>query len=795
MESQIQKSDTSLSLLSEPMKLLSYETHDLGAQWIWPGLQNYDLHNRFAVFRKSFDLPSKPKIAKLCITADQSYRLWINAHCVASGPARGFHGNWPLDEIDVAEWLKAGSNVLAVRVHHPGNGTFSYISKDTAGLLVSLQAGKKRIVSDATWRCRFQNGVRRDVVPLCAQLSYQEHIDLQEEPTDWMQHDYDDSSYSPPGECKPWNALPWETLQERGIPMLDETVILTPSWVGQAEGVCLEGWRETRDVFLHRYLEGLHHEPGLVPEDSFIKVEKTGAHRWKSYLLDFGKVQFGRALLCILDAQGGELVDLCFYETLAPGSIEPDVAVDSNSKIAMGMRATLRPGDQEHEFFHPVGFRYAVVTVRGAQRPLRLRLRLRSTLYPLEITGSFRSSETDLNAIWDACVWTQRVCCADAYVDTPWREQAQWWGDARVQAQNTFHLSGDARLLRRGIACISQQRTSNGLTWGHAPTKGQSSVLPDFSITWLLTLWDHYWQTGSLEAFVSHEATVRGVLEYFAKWTDEQSGLIRADPRHWLFLDWSDLPKTGCPSLLSLLCLDAFEKVARLYSKSGHHTAARELQRRSRLLRIALRKLLRSDGLFSDGLKENATPYPTASIHAQTLALGLNLSPKSAKVMTQKRILPFLQKDQSDGATPSAFWCTYVFSEAARRGYGRDVVDFTRRRWKEMAQHGSTWETFHPRRGDESFSHAWSAHPLHHLMQIVGGIRQTSPAWESISVAPELVGDSCKVSIPTPHGEITLEWQRSKAATRYHLRHPRQIKSVIPRSPQGKGHSWTITTH
>ena len=36
----------------------------------------------------------------------------------------------------------------------------------------------------------------------------------------------------------------------------------------------------------------------------------------------------------------------------------------------------------------------------------------------------------------------------DSYVDCPWREQAQWWGDARVQAANTLHLSADPRMLR-----------------------------------------------------------------------------------------------------------------------------------------------------------------------------------------------------------------------------------------------------------------------------------------------------------------------------------------------------------
>jgi hypothetical protein len=53
-----------------------------------------------------------------------------------------------------------------------------------------------------------------------------------------------------------------------------------------------------------------------------------------------------------------------------------------------------------------------------------------------------------------------------------------------------------------------------------------------------------------------------------------------------------------------------------------------------------------------------------------------------------------------------------------------------------MAEHGTTWENFAPRRADESFSHAWSAHPLFHLMQTLGGVHQAAPAWKTINLRP-----------------------------------------------------------
>src|SRR5690606_3717869 len=103
------------------------------------------------------------------------------------------------------------------------------------------------------------------------------------------------------------------------------------------------------------------------------------------------------------------------------------------------------------------------------------------TIYPIEPVGRFESDDALLADIHRICVRTQRVCMLDAYVDTPWREQAQWWGDARVQSQNTFHLASDPRLLRRGIRKIAEQRVPNGLTYGHAPTIAHNCILPDYS--------------------------------------------------------------------------------------------------------------------------------------------------------------------------------------------------------------------------------------------------------------------------------------------------------------------------
>jgi hypothetical protein len=127
---------------------------------------------------------------------------------------------------------------------------------------------------------------------------------------------------------------------------------------------------------------------------------------------------------------------------------------------------------------------------------------------------------------------------------------------------------------------------------------------------------------------------------------------------------------------------------------------------------------------------------------------------------------------------PSSYWVTYVLTELSKRGYCGEVVAFITKHWTKMAEHGTTWETFEPCLGNESFSHAWSAHPLFHLMQILGGIRQTSPGWKTIDFDPTFFGDSLECTVPTPLGPIRSSWKRKGGTCAVDLRLPKGITAT-----------------
>lgn len=748
------------------------------ARWIWPESYHWDLHNCYALFRREFVLREVPSAARFLITADQSYQLHINGRYVCRGPARGYQSHWPYDDLDVAAYLEPGRNVIAIRAYNPGFGNFQYLSQGFAGLLVAARFGDRPFVSDASWKARRQHGINPSAVPVSVQLCPQEHIDLREESPEWAAREFDDRDWLAPvaNHCR--DAMPWDRLEQRGIPQLEERFVAPPRLIGRAAGRSGEGYVATRDVVRFRLAEGVAHLR-CEEEGGVLEVTPSDPDGFASYLLDFGATVIGSMGFRIDGASGGEVIDVLYGETIDERSLAVQCRPDRGSRMAFGSRLVCAAGGQEHVFYHAYGFRYVVVTVRGASAPLTVYPFVRSALYPLERRAVFETSDLLLGEIWKICAWTQRVCSLDAFVDTPGREQVQWWGDAQVQAKNTFFYSGDTRLFRRGLAQIAAQTAPNGLTYGHAPTMAHSCILPDYTLIWFVTFWDYYWQTGSLEPFLTHQSTIWRALEYFERQTDEETGLAGYDERYWLFLDWCDLFKDGYPAVYNLWLLIALERLTELCWLNHDEPRAIRLSVWSGQLRQALRRLIDTQGLVHDGLTREGLVVPRASVHTQTLAIMAGLDPERDPERLEKSILPYIRREEEPENSPSCYWVNYVFEVLTRAGYGAEVVAFIREKWEPMVAHGTTWEVFDPKPGEESFSHAWSAHPLYHLMQILGGIRQTGAQWERVVFEPCFIGEHASVRVPTPRGPIDVAWKRAGAVVTVDLDLPEGVLADV----------------
>ena len=113
-------------------------------EWIWhPTVGEQAATVRF---RGTIDLPAdaKPKQARLVLTADDAYTVWLNGEKIGSGSSWQTIGSY-----DVTAHLRVGRNVLAVEVQNAG-GPGGLI----AGITTWLQDGRTLTAgSSSDWRC------------------------------------------------------------------------------------------------------------------------------------------------------------------------------------------------------------------------------------------------------------------------------------------------------------------------------------------------------------------------------------------------------------------------------------------------------------------------------------------------------------------------------------------------------------------------------------------------------------------------------------------------------------------
>ena len=277
-----------------------------------------------------------------------------------------------------------------------------------------------------------------------------------------------------------------------------------------------------------------------------------------------------------------------------------------------------------------------------------------------------------------------------------------------------------------------------------------------------------------------------------------RTGLVTYDDRYWLFLDWTNLFKDGTPTVYNLWLLITLEKLALLYRKANRPRAAVPLESWAKKLRIALRRLIDKNGLLRDGIDRKGKIMAETSIHSQTLALMADLEGIDLETVLEQILLPYIRGETQLKARPSAYWITYVFTLLIEQGHEEEVIAFIEKYWLPMTDHGTTWEDFAPVRGDGSSSHAWSAHPLYHPMQTIGGIRQTGPAWSDITFRPIFHGTHGRTAVPSPRGLIRSEWKKIRDQVQVKLQLPAGVKARVELpglAPQmvKKGGKWIVT--
>ena len=264
-----------------------------------------------------------------------------------------------------------------------------------------------------------------------------------------------------------------------------------------------------------------------------------------SILLDFGKVVTAIPEIRI-DAPAGCEIRLGYAEQLIDGEFNNAIECPfADSYVA-------REGSQVWQTSHWRAFRYLKLQLFAYREPARVTLRsLRAwrTSYPFDYSGSFESSDPQLNQLFQICRETVHLCSHEGIMDTPFREGAQWLGDvAAVTLPAIYACFGDHRLPEKFLvqSAATQRPTGFLANISNAASEDYSWDIPDYSLWWVRGVWVHYLHSGDEALLRLLYPTVVKVIQSHLSWMNED-GLIE-NPPCWVFIDWADINRTGISS-------------------------------------------------------------------------------------------------------------------------------------------------------------------------------------------------------------------------------------------------------
>jgi hypothetical protein len=173
--------------------------------------------NLYACFRRSFALAQTPRAAHLNIFADSYYNLFVNGAFVHCGPVR-FDPREPFfDNIDLAPYLRAGTNTLAVLVNSFQHKTYKALPH-CAGFIawgeISSDAGDVvSLTTPGDWRAVPSPAHQRFMPKMSFALNAIEIYDDTAAVGDWHSPDFDDGAWPPAVPLADQTA--WGALQPR----------------------------------------------------------------------------------------------------------------------------------------------------------------------------------------------------------------------------------------------------------------------------------------------------------------------------------------------------------------------------------------------------------------------------------------------------------------------------------------------------------------------------------------------------------------------------------------------------
>jgi len=392
---------------------------------------------------------------------------------------------------------------------------------------------------------------------------------------------------------------------------------------------------------------------------------------------------------------------------------------------------------------------------------------------PLTQRGSFRSSDEELNRIWEVSLRSLQLNTREFFIDGIKRDHWLWSGDALQSYLMNYYsfFEGDA-----------VKRTTWALR-GADPVDMHINTILDYSLYWFIGIHDYYRYTGD-EAFVRSIYPRMVSLMDFVLARRNANGMLEGQPGDWVFVDWAPMPTDGELSVIQLLFARSLESMADSASLlKDDERAARYRQLASELKAKIMQTFWDPQRQAFIHRRKEGKLDTLVTRHPNMFALMFGYLDPAQQEAVKRNVL--LNGQVQKITTP--YMRFYELAALAESGQQEYVTGQIKDYWGGMLRDGATcfWEQYDPKQKAPqryamygkafgmSLCHAWGASPLYLLGRYYLGVRPTEPGYAGYVVEPSLGGlQWIEGKVPTPHGEVSIFMDR---------------KQIKVSSPGGKG--------
>lgn len=697
-----------------------------GETWIWLPQEEHAV-NQYADFLCGFDMPAGAR-ADITISAGSHYAIWLNGQRVQASQYADYPDHKIADTLDITALARTGRNHLAIQAYCQGEGSFVYRKGPAALFFCVTVNGRTAVKSDASVLCRpspaYVSGPVEKVSP---QLSFSFRHDLRRD-DGWRK-----PGYAPDGKrwqhAKELNYHP--SVSPRPIALLEEDPpapahLITQGTYSEHDAAAPVGDRmqyaALTFVPLHQMLGRRAEAPPAVTPDGLTLTAGTKG-LWG--ILDMGCERAGLLAVDVtVPNDCGLLVG--YGEHLDDGRVRTSVG---RRQFACAIH--LRAG--RNEFLHPYkrqAGRYLMFMADTETITLNT-LSLRETPYPVKSLPALDLPDHLDQRIRDVSIRTLILCMHEHYEDCPWREQALYAMDSRLQMLSGYYAFEGGAFVRASLQLLAQGQKDNGLLEICAPAEGDITI-PSFALAFVLAVQDYLAYTGDA-AFVKQMLPVmQGILDWcLALKTPDNLLKVAHLPGLWHFYEWQDgldgryASNLGAQAAyeapLQALCVMALDAMAALSGDDAWAQHARGL--RQGLARFYDGKA----GAYRTYLSADGTDIPA---HYAELTQSLVLLAGACDDATARSLRDRMMAPDGSLIPTSLSYRHYKYEAMLMDPENLDhVISDIRIVWGRMLAAGATsfWET---ERGAWDFDnagslcHGWSAIPVYFYGKYLLGIQE-----------------------------------------------------------------------